>query len=136
MRTFSTAEAASLAGLTERQLRRLVAEQVVVPSVSAGTGRGSVARFNFDDLRAMRVAWAVRQVCGAKAETWRIAKAVSVARGGAFTGLLMTDGEKAWVSSKPVEKTLETVALVIDLEQVSDQVEIAVERTSLAAEAA
>jgi DNA-binding transcriptional MerR regulator len=54
-RGYTTGMAAEATGLSMDQLRYLAAKELVLPSFGAARGRGSFARYSFDDLIAMQV---------------------------------------------------------------------------------
>lgn len=134
--TFSTAEAEQLTGMSQRQVRFLAAQGVVGPSDKAPDGKGTLASYTMEDLLALELVKALREVCGAKYGHERLADAVDTARKANFTGTLVCDGQGSWCTSSRAEETMEVAAVVVLLKKVSDAADMAARRSSLVVEVA
>src|SRR3954464_8971090 len=76
-RSFSTAEAARLTGLTPRQLDHWDRRGFLRPSLERAAGYGSARRYSFADVVRLRVAARLRAHRGGLAPTRRCAQALA-----------------------------------------------------------
>lgn len=134
--TFSTAQAESLVGMSQRQVRLLASQQVVEPSEKRPEGPGTVTRYSMEDLIALELVRVMREVCGPKYDHRKLARAVSTARQSSFSGTLVCDGEGAWIAPSGAEQTIGAAAVVVMLDKVAEAAHLSVRRSALVAEAA
>jgi DNA-binding transcriptional MerR regulator len=136
--SFSTAEAARLAGLTPRQLDHWDRQAFLKPSVAAARGYGSARRYSFADVVRLRVAARLRSSGVGLAKIRRCAEALARLSGGGVAELsrarlLVVGSRVLWArSDREVVDLLKEgqLVLVFSLGSAVEETAGAVERLS------
>lgn len=127
---------AQLTGLSLRQLRYLVTQGLVRPTVRAAAGSGTEALYAPSDLLALIAIERVRAVCGQEVRTERLSRIV-----GALGGRdprpgqrLVLDAEACWILDGDLDAPLRrtTAALVLDIDALTEETHLRLQRAGVA----
>lgn len=129
-------QVAELTGMSLRQLRYLAQQNLICPSVRAGS-RGAEALYAPADLLALLAVERVRAICGQEVRTERLRAMIDALEAAPPTPgrLLVIDGQDCWSQPGPVDSVVSRsiAALVIELDALRAELGVRLRRAGITA---